>query len=203
MLAPTLDRPIHAAPRGFAWYIVRSVGRTDEAVLDWLKRLNIETYYPKVLEMRALPKKKLSLAQRRSGEVIRKPQESALFPKYIFTHFDMGVSGWREIFKFAGVGGMVCCGDLPVFVPDSLIEGLKQREHNGAVPGHTVTRVLFNVGDNVMVTNGPFASFPGVVEMGLDKPIEELDPNDRIKVAVNIFGRATPVELEIWQVDKR
>lgn len=190
-------------PRGAAWYIVRSVGKSDHQVLDVLKKLKITTYYPIVLEMRKVAKRFLAPSQRGAGIVVRKPQPAPLFPRYIFTNFDMAQPDWREMFKFAGVGGMVCEGDLPVWVPDSLIDHIKEREHNGIIPGETATRVVFGIGDDVVVTDGPFASFPGIVERGLDCSIGDLDPLARIKVAVNIFGRATPVELEVWQVNKR
>jgi transcriptional antiterminator NusG len=208
---PNSDRPweqvkaeiLQRMPAGPRWYIVHAIGRPDSQVLEWLQKLKVDFYYPKVLEMRRVPRRQMSGAQRRSGVEVKKPQEAPLFPRYIFTNFDMGRSGWREVFKFAGCGGMVCEGDLPVWIPDGLIVSIKSREHNGMVPGATSVRVLFNLGDEVMVTSGPFASFPGIVERGVDIPIEELDPSTRIKVAVNVFGRATPLDLELWQVDKR
>ncbi|ARQ01896.1 transcription termination/antitermination protein NusG [Pseudorhodoplanes sinuspersici] len=185
-----------------AWHIVRAVGKSDLQVQERLHDLHIEFYYPQVLEMRKVPRRQLSASQRRSNVEIKRPQPSPMFPKYIFVHFDMERGGWRDLFRHAGVGGMVCHGDLPVWVPDTLISSIKGRENNGLVPGTVATRVVFNVGDMVTVTSGPFASFPAVVERGLDVAIEDLDPEDRISVAISIFGRATPAELEVWQVAK-
>jgi len=185
------------------WYVVRAVGKSDDAAIDGLNRLDIETYYPQVMQMRPVQRKLLSAAQRRSGIVIKKPQLGPLFPRYIFARFGMARASWRDVFKIAGVGGMLCEGDLPVRVTDDLIGAIRSRESNGAVPGSVTLRAVFKVGDKVTVTDGVFASFPGVVEKGIDCPIEDIDPDTRIKVAVHIFGRATPVELEVWQVSKR
>jgi transcription termination/antitermination protein NusG len=190
---------------GNAWHIVRSVGRRDDQVLGWLKRMGVETYYPMVVEMRPVPRRRLSMSQRMAsdrGVVVCKPQEGPLFPRYIFAKFDMGKSGWREAFKFAGVGGMVCEGDLPVWVPDALITSIRSRENNGLVSGSETLRSVLKVGDRVLITNGPFASFDGIVDDALDKSIEKVDPEDRITVAVNLFGRSTPVELTRWQIEK-
>lgn len=187
---------------GLAWHIVHCVGKQDQYVLDWLSKLNFDSYYPGVREMRPVPKKQLSHNQRQSGVVIMRPRIVPFFPRYMFVRFDMGVHGWREIFKFAGVAGMVCEGDLPVWVPDALIDSIRMREVDGAVPGKTPAKMIFAIGDEVQVINGPFASFPGVVEEIPDKPIEEIDSEARIKVLVNIFGRPTPVSLEINQVEK-
>lgn len=185
-----------------SWYVVRAVGKSDQQALDWLKRLEIETYYPQVMQMRKMPRRLLSMAQRRSGTEILKPQIGPLFPRYIFARFGMARESWRDVFRTAGVGGMLCQGDLPVRMSNDLIGAIKSRESNGAVPASETVRALFRIGEKVQVTDGPFASFPGIVEKGIDCAIGDLDPDTRIKVAVNIFGRATPVDLEVWQVAK-
>lgn len=195
-----------AAQRGarcsFAWYIVHCVGTTDVRAIDLLDHLKFTHYYPHVREMRPVPRKRLSHKQRASGIAVMRPQIVPFFPRYIFVRFDMGKDGWREMFKCAGIGGLVCEGELPVWVPDAFIEAIAMREVDGAVPGKTPARLIFEVKEIVRVSHGPFAGHNGIVERIPDKAIENIDPDDRIRVAVSVFGRATPVDLEISQIEK-
>lgn len=193
----------HGPVDDWTWFIVRAVGKSDQQALDGLKRHGIETYYPQVVQMRPMPRREMSAGQRKSGIPIMKPRLGPLFPRYIFAKFGMARQSWRDVFRLTGVGGMLCCGDMPVQIREVLIEKIKMRENDGAIAGSETLRALFSIGDHVTVTDGPFASFPGIVEKGVDCAIEDLDPDTRIKVAVNIFGRATPIDLEVWQVTKR
>ena len=186
---------------GPKWYIVQCIRGTDQQALDAFARFDITTYYPKILQLKPLPRRRMSASQRQSGMVVMAPAEVALFPRYIFAHLDVRQSGWGHAFEY--VGGLMCHNGCPVWMPDEKIEAIKARENNGLIPGKESMRVLFKVGEQVVVTDGPFTSFPGIVEEGLDVPIEKLDAGMRIKVAVNIFGRATPVELNYWQVAKK
>lgn len=187
---------------GPKWYVVKCVRRSDRQALDAFARFRIETYYPIITQLRPLPRRRLSHAQRRSGLVVMQPQEASVFPRYIFARFDLLAHAWRQAFDYAGVGGLMCHSGMPVWMPDEAIQRVRERVGHGIHTKDTM-RALLAIGDEVIVNNGPFASFPGIVEQGLDRPIEELDASMRIKVAVNIFGRATPVELEYWQVSKR
>ena len=86
----------------------------------------------------------------------------------------------------------MCSSDL-VPIPDAEAERIKGQVQEGVDrPKHTVS---FEIGETVRVSDGPFASFNGTVE-------EIDDARSRLKVAVSIFGRATPVELEYGQVEK-
>lgn len=185
---------------GPKWYIVQCIRGTDQQAIDAFARFKIETYYPKIVQLKPLPRRRMSASQRAAGMVVMAPQETSLFPRYIFTRFDISRGGWHEAFEFAGVGGLMTRNAMPVWMSDETIASIKGRENNGVIPGKDSLRVLFDVGDKITVTDGPFASFPGIVEEGLDVAIEKLEPQMRIKVAVNIFGRATPVDLEYWQV---
>jgi transcription termination/antitermination protein NusG len=192
-------RAAREAP-GPKWYIVQCLRGSDRSAIDAFERFKLETYYPTIIQMKPMPRRMMSAAQRRSGLTVMQPREAAVFPRYVFTRFDIAVRGWREAFDYAGVGLMGQKG-LPIWMPDETIERVRARVGSPITASDTL-RVFFGVGDKVMVNNGPFASFPGIVEEGLDVPIEKLDVSMRIKVAVHIFGRATPVELEYWQVSK-
>ncbi|MDP1866987.1 MAG: transcription termination/antitermination NusG family protein [Bradyrhizobium sp.] len=189
---------------GPKWYIVQCGRRTDQQALDAFGRFKIETYYPTVTEFKPMARRRLSQAQRRSGIVVMEPREVAVFPRYVFSRIDLKDqdSNWREAFDYAGVGGLMCHSGMPVWMPDEAIKRVRDRVGHQIHTTDTM-RAFLAVGDEVFVNHGPFASFPGIVEQGLDIPIEKLDASMRIKVAVNIFGRATPVELEYWQVSKR
>jgi transcription termination/antitermination protein NusG len=183
-------------------YVACVIGKSDQHALDWLDRMKITSYYPKITQLRKVPHRQLSRAQRASGIEILRPTLTPMFPRYVFVKLRTG-DDWGEISRFAGIGGMWCEGGIPVRVRDADLQKIRKRECSGAVPGSESVRVLFAIGDEVRVIDGPFASFPGIVEKGLDMAIEDVDPRERIKVVVNIFGRATPVELEVWQVAKQ
>lgn len=186
---------------GPKWYIVQCGRRTDRQVLDTFGRFKVETYYPMITQMKPLPRRQMSQAQRRSGFAVMAPQETAVFPRYVFTRFDIQSRQWRDAFDHAGVGGIMCHSQMPIWMPDEAIEKVK-RQVGSPVTTSDTFRHVFGLGDHVVVTNGPFASFPGIIEQAVDLPLEKLDASTRIKVAVNIFGRATPVELEYWQIAK-
>jgi transcriptional antiterminator NusG len=92
-----------------------------------------------------------------------------------------------------GVTGFIGTGKKPSPVPQGEAEViLKRIEETQVKPS---PKVVFDEGDQVRVTQGPFVNFNGT--------IDEIHPEKgKLKVSVSIFGRATPVELEYWQVEK-
>lgn len=194
-------RPRDASNLG-QWFIVQTVGKSDQHAIDWLKRFEVESYYPQILRLKLVARKRLSAAQRRSGIEIMRPERGPMFPRYIFARLQAG-DDWGEISRFAGIRGLWCEGGIPVHVTDELIDKLKIRERGAnGIPAVETPRIAFDIGETVRVSDGPFAHFNAIVERGLDVPLGELDPDTRIKVAVNIFGRLTPIELQLWQVEK-
>jgi transcriptional antiterminator NusG len=188
---------------GPKWYILQCIRATDNQALEAFGSQSIRTYYPKIIQLKPMPRNRMSASQRHAGMTIQVPTEVALFPRYLFLHMDFEQQRFRTGFDLKEVGGFLSRDVHPIYLPDEVINSIKGRENNGIIPGKDSLRAVFSIGDKVTVTNGPFASFPGIVEEGLDVAIEKLAPNLRIKVAVNIFGRATPVDLEYWQVAKQ
>lgn len=185
-----------------SWLLVHCVGKSDGYIAQVLKRAAIEDYYPMVREFRAVPRKQLSQKQRASGIVVKRLTLVPMLPRYRLLHVDPKRSDLDVVFTHAGIGGLVCHENLPVIVSDDFVAKLRSKEHEGAIPGSMNARLVFGIGETVRVTDGPFAGFNAIVEKRIDCPIEELDPETRIKVAVQIFARATPVELTVAQVEK-
>ena len=185
------------------WYIVQCIRGSDKQAIEAFDRYNIETYYPKTLELRKIPQRSMSATQRRSGISLLRPTAVPLLPRYVFAHMDLRMPEYHEVIELAGVGGLVCKGNMPVYMPDSVVLSIRGRENSGIVPGKESMRIVFGVGDSVTVTSGPLASLPGVVIEGLDIPISQLEARLRIRIAVEVFGHAVPVSLEHWQVVKR
>ena len=121
--------------------------------------------------------------------------ERKFFPGYVLVKMDLTDETWHLIKNTAKVTGFLGGGGRGKPVPISDAEAgriLKQVQEGVERPKASVS---FEIGENVRVADGPFASFSGVVE--------EIDEaRSRVKVAVSIFGRATPVELEFGQVEK-
>jgi len=184
------------------WFMARRVRGTDAYALSILARYGVPSYYPKIVELRPMPQRRLSHSQRASGIHIQRPVQAPMFPGYVLVQIE-GVQALASICNEAGLGGFACEGGRLVRIRPPELARMRSQEQGGLIDGKKSLRVMFNIGDEVTVTSGPFACFPGIVEKGLDVAIQDLDPTTRIKVAINLFGRPTLTDLEIYQVAKR
>ena len=131
----------------------------------------------------------------------KKSRHDKFLPGYIMIELDLPEIGWKAtcstIRRIQGVTGFVGTNPNERPRPISADEAKNLLLKAGAIKGEKSVKVKqsFNVGDQVKITDGPFASFSGTIE---DVSVEK----DKLRVNVQIFGRATPVEVSLLQVEK-
>ena len=119
--------------------------------------------------------------------------ERKFFPGYILVNMELTDAAWSLVQSQQRVTGFLGGKGKPVPITKAEADRLiKQMDEGVERPRSTIS---FDIGEEVRVVEGPFESFNGVVE-------EADDEKERLKVAVSIFGRSTPVELEYSQVEK-
>ena len=119
--------------------------------------------------------------------------ERKFFPGYVLIHMDMSDEAWHLVKDVPKVTGFLGNKHKPSPITDAEAERIMKQQQEG-----TETRrpaVIFEIGEQVRVADGPFTSFNGIVE-----DVDE--DKGRVKFMVSIFGRPTPVDLEYAQVEK-
>jgi transcriptional antiterminator NusG len=123
----------------------------------------------------------------------KKTSARKFFPGYILVNVDLNDATWHTVTDTPKVTGFVGNSQFPDPLTDEEANKIINRIKDGA--SKPKPKVSFEVGDNVRVTDGPFANFNGVVD-------DVYPDKGRVKVMVSIFGRETPVELEYAQVSR-
>ncbi|MFD0981206.1 transcription termination/antitermination protein NusG [Tropicimonas aquimaris] len=119
--------------------------------------------------------------------------ERRFMPGYVLVHMEMTDRGYHLINSINRVTGFLGPQGKPMPMRDSEVNQILNRVEEGIEAPRSL--ITYEVGEQVNVTDGPFEGFAGMVE-------DVDDDNQRLKVTVSIFGRATPVELEFSQVSK-
>lgn len=172
------------------WYVVHAYSGFENQVKRYMEerieRLNMHDKFGEIL----VPMEEV--VEMREGQ--KKRSERKFFPGYVLVQMDMDDESWhlvKDVPKVLGfIGGTT---DKPAPIQDREAEAILQRIQDGVDKPRP--KVLFEPGEVVRVTDGPFNDFNGVVE-------EVNYEKSRMLVAVQIFGRSTPVELEFGQVEK-
>lgn len=119
--------------------------------------------------------------------------ERKFFPGYVLVKMELTDETWHLIRDIPRVTGFLGSKTRPTPISDAEAERMMAQMKEGAE--HRRPAVMFDIGEQVRVTDGPFTSFNGTIE-----DVDE--ERGRVKVSVSIFGRSTPVELEYSQVEK-
>lgn len=119
--------------------------------------------------------------------------ERKFFPGYVLAKLDMSDQVWHMVKDTPKVTGFLGGGNKPVPITQKEADALIKQIQEGVDSPRP--SIIFDIGEEVKVADGPFASFNGIVE-------EVDEEKAKLKVSVSIFGRATPVELEYSQVEK-
>jgi transcriptional antiterminator NusG len=119
--------------------------------------------------------------------------ERKFFPGYVLIEMDMTDQAWHLVQNTPKVSGFLGSKDRPTPISAAEAQRIMSQVQEGVE--RPKSSVVFEIGDSVRVVDGPFTSFNGQVE-----DVDE--ERSRVKVAVSIFGRSTPVELEYAQVEK-
>jgi transcriptional antiterminator NusG len=171
------------------WYIVHAYSNFENKVADSIREQAKQRGLGDLFEEIMVPKEKVVVVSR--GRKV--DAERKFFPGYVLVKMEMTDQAFHLIKNTPKVTGFLGSGDKPMPITEKEAMAILQQVQEGVE--HPKPSVSFEVGEQVRVSDGPFASFNGVVE-------EVDEARSRLKVAVSIFGRATPVELEFGQVEK-
>ncbi len=172
------------------WYVVHAFSGYEAQVKrgleDAIARAGMQDNFGEIM----VPTEEV--VEMRAGKQRR--SERKFFPGYVLVHMDLTDDTWHLVKSVPRVMGFIGgTGDRPTPITDKEANAILQRMQEGVDKPRP--KVLFEVGEMVRVTDGPFNDFTGMVE--------EVDYNkSRLRVSVMIFGRSTPVELDFVQVEK-
>jgi len=172
------------------WYVVHAYSgfekQVQRSLAERIGRMGMEESFGEVL----VPTEEV--VEMRDGT--KRRSERKFFPGYVLVQMELDDDSWhlvKDVPKVLGfIGGT---GDRPTPITDKEADAILQRVQEGVEKPRP--KVLFEPGEMVRITDGPFNDFNGVVE--------EVDyDKSKMRVSVLIFGRSTPVELEFGQVEK-
>jgi transcriptional antiterminator NusG len=171
------------------WYIVHAYSNFENKVAESIREQAKQRHLEHLFEQILVPKEKVTEVRR--GRKV--DAERKFFPGYVLVKMDLTDEGYHLIKNTPKVTGFLGTDNKPMPISEAEASRILNQMQEGI--DRPKSAISFEIGEQVRVSDGPFASFNGVVE-------EVDDARSRVKVAVSIFGRATPVELEFGQVEK-
>ena len=171
------------------WYSISVLSNFEKKVAETIRQSVIDAGLEDEIEEVLVPTEEV-IEIRRGKKVTA---ERRFMPGYVLVRMEMSDQGYHLINSINRVTGFLGPQGRPMPMRDAEVNQILNRVQEGEEAPRTL--IHFEIGEKVKVTDGPFEDFDGMVE-------EVDDENQRLKVTVSIFGRATPVELEYTQVSK-
>lgn len=173
----------------YKWYIIHTLSGYEKKIAQTIKEQAQIKNIAECFEQVIVPVE--GVMEVRKGQKVN--AERKFLPGYILVNMEMNDVTWHLVKNIPRVTGFLGSHGKPQYISEQEAERILRQMEEGI--SSTKGGIQFEVGESVKVVDGPFESFVGVVE--------ELDPEKgRLKVAVSIFGRSTPIELEYSQVAK-
>jgi transcriptional antiterminator NusG len=171
------------------WYIVHTYSgqetRAKKALLERAKTMGFEKEFDEVL----VPEE--SVIEMVNGK--KRTSKRKFFPGYIMVHMELNDETWHVVKGTPKITGFVGNATDPPAISDEEVARMTQRIKEGAAKPKPL--INFDEGENVRVITGPFANFQGFVD-------EVMEDKEKLRVMVQVFGRATPVVLGYSNVEK-
>lgn len=171
------------------WYVLHVYSGFENKVAESIKDKAAKNGMSDRVEEVLIPTEEVVEVKR--GQKVNREQK--FMPGYVLVKIDMDDEVWHMVKNVPKVTGFLGAGNKPSPISDKEAERLLKQIQEGVE--RPKPSVRFEIGEEVKVSDGPFASFNGTVE-------EVDEEKGKLKVSVSIFGRATPVELEYGQVEK-
>lgn len=171
------------------WYVVHTQTGSEEKAKAGLESRMAKTALKNFVGEIVIPTEQVS--EIRSGK--KRISARKFFPGYILVKMEMNKESWYLVKTTPGITGFIGPGNNPSPLSENEVDNiLKRTQETEAKPS---PKIIFDIGEPIRIAQGPFANFNGSV-------VEVYPDRGKLKVSVSIFGRATLVELEYWQVEK-
>ena len=171
------------------WYIVHTYSNFEKKVAESIREQAVNQGLGELFEDVLVPTEEV-VEVRRGRKVA---SERRFFPGYVLAKMDMTDQAYHLIKNTPKVTGFLGSDNKPMPISEAEAQRILHQVQEGIERPRP--SISYEVGEQVRVADGPFASFSGLIE-------EVDEERSRVKVAVSIFGRPTPVELEFAQVEK-